>query len=107
MKVIIAMLTLLVSFGSMAGTWHSDKINRIYPLANGNFILTFVTHPEACTNNSKYFYVQVGANAMSQEGAEKIYSLALTAATTGQSVRVYFDEAADLCYINRAYVNFQ
>ena len=107
MRILVGMMLVLTSFSSFAGTWHSEKVRWVYPLANGDFVLKFITAPETCTSASKYFYIKVGSNGMTKEGAGHIYSLALTAASTGKAIKVYFDETSTLCYVNRAYVNFK
>lgn len=106
MKYLVAMLIGVMSLSAVADAWHNDFIQRIYPLANGSFVLTFKNPPENCSNSSKYFYVTVGSNGMTQEGAEKIYSLAMIAATTGKSFKINFDETTNTCLINRASVSF-
>lgn len=106
MKTAFGVFLLVLSSASFASTWHADNIKRIYPLANGQFVITFATPHESCTNDSKYFYVKVGANGMTQEGADNIYSLAMLAASTGKTIKVNFDETSNTCDINRAYVNF-
>ena len=106
MKYLVVMLIGFISLSSKASTWHNDHVLRIYPHANGNFVITFKNPPDSCINGSKYFYVNVGSNSMTAEGADKIYSLALTAATTGKKLRVNFDETSNSCAVNRAYVSF-
>lgn len=106
MKYLVGLVFSLFSSSAFAGVWHIDSVNSIYPLANGDFVVTFKNPPDSCINESKYFYVKVGSNSMTQEGSEKIYSLAMTAATTGKKLKVYFDETSSLCHVNRAQVSF-
>lgn len=103
---------LLVVFG--IGTVHADiafftsKVTRVYPLADGRFILAFADQPATCTNTAamKSFYVQVGQQGVTTKGADYLYAAALSAAATGATVIVYFDTATAFCFINKMAVNF-
>ncbi len=106
MKYIVGIIFSLLSFGGTAATWHDGFIQRIYPLADGNFVITFKNPPESCIRADKYFFVNVGSNEMTIEGANKIYSLAITSATTGKKLSVNFDETVGDCAVNRAYMSF-
>jgi len=108
MKKIPAFLIILASSSLNAATWFTGSIDRVYPLANGNFVIIFKEDSPACTsiNASKYHYVNSGNNGLTPEGLDKIYSLALTAATTGKKLSINFDETESACYVNRAYISF-
>ena len=102
------LVSIIFAFSSLvqAAKWHKEYISMVYPLSNGNFVLTFKSFPEECSNSSKYFYVEVGKNGMTIEGANKVYSLALTAASTNKQLSINYDETSSLCHINRAYIVF-
>ena len=110
MKKLYFILLLLVSVSHSAtaqSTWYSDTIKWVYPLANGDFVLTFHNDNPSCTSgDSKYHYASVGQNDLTKEGIKFLYSAALTAAASGKTVNVYFDASSSGCYINRLYVNF-
>jgi len=89
-----------------ASTWFTSKIKRVYPLGSGEVVIVFTNNSPACTNNDQYHRISSGANGMTKEGVDKIYSLALTAASTNKKMTINFDETSSLCYINRAYVVF-
>ncbi|MCG7534892.1 hypothetical protein [Pseudoalteromonas sp. OOF1S-7] len=95
---------------SASAKWHNSKIDTLYPLSKGGFVIAFETNAPDCSQavniSNKYHYVEVDQNGMTQEGANKIYSLALMAAASGKSLTVNYDSATDKCYINRAYVKF-
>ena len=96
----------LVSSQAHAATWHSSTIKKIYPLGSGSVVLLFETDSPACTNGSKYYYINVGVNSMTAEGRDALLSVALTAAATGKQVSINFDETSDSCDINRLSVDF-
>lgn len=112
MKKTIAICTLILCCfavtNSLAGTWHNSTIKSVYPLADGNFILTLEGDSQQCTstNSPDYYYVEVGENSITAEGVDIIYSAALTAAVSGKSVDIYFDESTPKCHINRIRVLF-
>ncbi|TQV75620.1 response regulator receiver protein [Aliikangiella marina] len=99
---------MIISSSVCANTWHSAEIQRIYPLANGDFVISFKSDAPDCTNPNtpKYHYVSSGQGGLSPEGRDKIYSLVLTAATSGKSVSINFDKNDNNCYVNRALINF-
>ena len=109
-KLCITLLLLMsVSYSAIAKpTWHSDKITRVYPLGEGGFVITFANNSPSCTNTSqsKYHYVAVGQNGVTEEGIKFLYSAALTAAASGKTVDINFDASSSSCYINRLSVNF-
>ncbi|WP_251359708.1 hypothetical protein [Kangiella sp. TOML190] len=90
-------------------TWHSSKIKRVYPLANGDIVITFQEQSSACTNGNspKYHYLAVAQNGVTAEGLNNMLSVVLTAATTQKAVNINFDADTSACYINRLYVNFE
>lgn len=99
----------LFAMNSLAeGKWHNSTIKRVYPTADGGFVLTFTNSSPDCPANSaeKYHYVKDGNNGMTKEGANKIYSLALAAAAQDIPVNFYFDNGTADCFINRMYVDF-
>ena len=104
----VFILSCFVISNSFAGTWHNSTIKSVYPLANGNFILTLAEDSQQCasTNTPHYYYVEVGEHSITAEAALKIYSAALTAAASGKSVDFYFDESSPKCNINRVRVLF-
>lgn len=109
MKIVVLLLLVVFSttaYSSNQYSWYGDRVKWLYPEANGNLIIVFEEAPSACTHPDGYFRVSVGVNGVTQEAANKFYSLALTAATTGKVLRVNFDTHSSNCYINRMLVNF-
>ncbi len=107
MKKIIALsLMLFCGVANSAPKWHSSTINYIYPQADGSYVITFDTPSEECTRSDKYHFVRVSRNGMTEEGSNKLLSLALMAATTGKVLNINFDSASEECSINRMYVEF-
>ena len=88
--------------------WHSSNIEKIYPQGDGSFVLTFITDAPACSNvnQPKYHYIRAGYNNVDQEGVDKMYSAALTAATLGKKINFNFDDSTDKCFINRLSISF-
>ncbi len=112
MKTVALIITLMFPlFAYSAAIWSpSTTIRGFYPLSGGIFVITLNEDAPSCTNGSspnKYYYVKVGENSMTQEGADKIFSAALAAAASGKKVRFSFDDSTPYCYINRLYVDFE
>ena len=102
------LITTFSTLSFAADVWHTSTIRSVYPLANGSFVLTFTTETENCTNGNKprYFYVGQGLNGVTADGANKIYSLALAAASQKLPLVIAFDNSTSDCAINRASVQF-
>lgn len=97
-------LLYLTSWGAYAAeVWHTSTIKMLYPLADGSFVLIFDVNAPACTNGNtdKYHYVTPSQNAMTVEGAKKMYAAAMMAMATEKSVQLAFDDATASCYVNR------
>jgi hypothetical protein len=82
---------------------HTSQIRYVYPLANGNFIVTFLADDSYCTNPSspKYYLVSVGSNSVTADGAKMMFAAALAAAAQRVTVVVAYDDSTSNCYINR------
>ncbi|MCW8091130.1 hypothetical protein [Alteromonas sp. ASW11-130] len=106
--VLILMLCCLANTVHAQAKWHTSEIAKIYPHADGSFVLTFKTNSPDCTNSvpNKYHYVRAGNNGVNAEGVKGMLSVALTAATLGKPVSVNFDAASSACYINRLHIGF-
>ena len=98
----------LLSSAAAAPTWHTSTIKTIYPLANGDVVITFDADAPTCTNasNPKYYYVRVGENGMNLDGLKHILATALMGAATRSNVTINFDNASTGCFINRLLVSF-
>lgn len=107
MKHLLLISSLLLSMTASADMWYSGKLKMVYPLASGSFVLTFQTSPPECTNSSHYFYTEVGQRSVTIEGSNKMYSLALVAASGDKKLTVNYDETSSNCYINRMYIDYQ
>ena len=103
---VAAAILLLTSNALAANIWHASTIKRIYPLSDGSFVLTFTIDAPTCpnTNTHKYHYVAAGQNGVTVDGQDKMYALAIAAATSGSAVSFNFDDSGASCYINRMYV---
>jgi hypothetical protein len=86
-----------------APTWHTSTVKAIYPFADGNFVLIFDTDSVSCTGigTSKYYYVTIGENAVTADGAKRIYAAASLAMALNKSVQVNFESATTSCFVNR------
>ncbi|MBX2849125.1 MAG: hypothetical protein KTR16_12440 [Acidiferrobacterales bacterium] len=103
-KLVFTLFLLCLNTGALAGVWHSGvKINTVYPLADGNFILRLDQDHQGClaTQSPDYYRVSVGENDVNEEGANKLFSLAMAASLSGKKVNIYFQEGTEGCYINR------
>jgi hypothetical protein len=90
-----------------AENWHQDYVRSVYPLSNGDFVVTFTTSPAACLHDSnpKYFFVRVGINGVTSEGVKAMLATALSAFTAGKRLSVAFNDASSTCDINRMSVS--
>lgn len=104
----IALIACLVaSRGALAAeSWHTSTINKVYPQANGTFIVVFDTNAADClnTNPQKFHYVAPAQSGVTDEGAKMIYAAALLALAMDKTVQVAFDNATSSCLINRMVV---
>lgn len=87
---------------------HTSTIKSVYSVADGKYVLVLNEDHDQCTNGNspKYYYVDVGKNAMTEKGADRIYSAALLAAASQKSVTFHFDADAYQCDINALRVDF-
>jgi len=110
MKKIILCISLLFIFPvspAVAADWHTSTIKWVYPLGNGDFIITFSENDPLCSNASNYHHVKIGENGIDIEGSNKLYGAALAAGATRKTVTINYDETSSSCYINRLFINFQ
>lgn len=100
--VLVAAILCVPSASVAANVWHASTVKGLYPLADGTFIIILNTDTLDCRspNNPKYYYVAPGQNAMTVEGAKKVYAAAALAMALNKSVQIYFDNVAASCYIN-------
>lgn len=101
--VTVFFLSIFASAANAAESWHSGKITRVYPLANGSVVLSLDTDAPNCTNTSKpkYLFVQAGQNGMTADGVRNLLAVALAAASQGKSVSINFDDSTNSCFVNR------
>ncbi len=104
----IFLLLVVASSHLIAATpvWHTSKVNWIYPLADGSFVLTFKEQNSGCTNNSNYFYVRVGKNSVTEAALKNMLSVALSAGASGKTLNVNFDADTPECYVNRLFISY-
>jgi hypothetical protein len=107
----LAMLIVTVAFAHSnmaisAEIVFTSKIQSVYPLADGNFVLTFNPDSTSCsgTGSPRYHNVTVGQNSINADGSKKIYAAAMLAMAMNKLVWVVFDNATANCYINRIIV---
>ena len=106
-----ALTFLLLALGGLSATnsasaaeiWASDIVKYVYPLSDGNFIISLTTNPPACqsTANPKYLYVAVGSNGVTADGAKAMLATTLTAYAMGKPLAVVFEDVTGNCYVNR------
>ncbi len=98
-----AIVTLALASLAHAEISHYSTIKQLYALADGNFALILNADSSSCTSPSSpdYYYIVVGQNGMTQEGAKKIFATASLAFATSKGVWIAFDESTSNCYINR------
>jgi hypothetical protein len=103
---IIAATVAAVSLSNIAPAaeaWVTSNVKFVYPLGDGNFVLSFVNSPPACTNpgNPKYLYVQAGQNGVNAEGVKAMLATSLSAFLSGKLISAAFDDSTGSCFINR------
>jgi len=94
---------------SAQAKWHTSKVSKVYPLADGRVIVKFQSDHPNCTNNNnpKYYYLGVGVNGVTEGGFKNMYSVLLTAGASGKDVTINFDSSSSGCDINRLSITFQ
>lgn len=109
-KSILIILTLLLTVNTAhaANVWHKSQIKRVYPLADGGFVLTFKVQSPNCgaPDHENYFYVSENQQGVTKEAIQNYLSVALVAATTNKVLNVYFDPDSQHCYVNRMYIMY-
>lgn len=108
-KILFIVSSMLISLPlSAANVWHSARISSVYPQADGSVILLFDVDSSYCTHTGspKYYNVVVGQNSVTAQGAQNIYSAALSAAALNKPVNFVFDDNTSSCYINRLSVHY-
>lgn len=96
-------LASLMSTASAAEAWGAGTITRVYPLANGAFVITLSVDPSGCPNTSspKYLYVVAGENGVTADGVKAMLATSLAAAAMDKTVHVAFSDSSVSCYVNR------
>jgi hypothetical protein len=91
-----------------AAIWHQAKVDRVYPTADGNFVLVMAKDSDACpsTTTPDYYKVSNGRNSVTPEGVRNMLSVALTAAAQGKQLSINFDSTDSHCYINRIQIRY-
>ncbi|MFU2511969.1 hypothetical protein [Pseudoalteromonas sp. ASV78] len=101
-------LMLLAVKISAAETWHTSKVDRIYPVASGGFILTFQVDNSTCNigSSTKYYSVSEGKNGVTQAAIANFLSVALVAGSSDKELTISFDNESTTCDINRLFIKF-
>ena len=86
-------------------SWHTSKLELVYPTNDGNVILKF-KDPSDCPKENGYHYMVVGESGMTEQGLKNMLSVVLSAGAMDKRVAVNFDKADPNCAINRLYVSF-
>jgi hypothetical protein len=106
---VAAALFALLPIGQALGAeqWAGGKINFVYPLADGNFIVTLAVDSPLCPSpgTPKYMYAVVGQNGVTAAGLKNLYASLLAAHLSARTVSIAFDDSTGACYINRLAVN--
>lgn len=108
MSLVVGVISILSQSVYAEGRWHKSTIKRVYPIANGGFVITFVKDSSFCLAEGpeKFHYFRVGQNNMTKEGLDKMYDLAIASAALGKVVGIYFDDESLFCDVNRMYAEF-
>lgn len=88
--------SMLVASLSAANLSFQSSVQFVYPLGDGSFVLGFTENAAGCPNAespTKYFFVTVGQNNVSTEGARHIMATALLALAADKSVVFVFDDS--------------
>ncbi|MEM5479473.1 hypothetical protein WNY97_06525 [Pseudoalteromonas fuliginea] len=109
MKKYLIIFAAFISLNLIAApTWHTAKVEKVYPLADGGLVLTFNTDNATCKNDSnpKYYYVLEGKNGVTKEAIANFMSVALFAGSSNKALTINFDNESTSCDINRLFVKF-
>ena len=106
-KILLACLGLSASAIANAQGWHTSTIAKVYPLADGSFVLIMTEDAAACsgTPGSKYHYVRPGVFGVTSDGVRAMLASALTAFALGKTISMVFDDSSSSCDINRFTIN--
>ena len=87
--------------------WESGTLERVYPLSNGDFILTFHEGSPDCTNGSdpKYHYVRKGVAGVTENGLQAMLSVSLSAGISKKKLTISFDKDSSTCDVRRLSIN--
>ena len=111
MKKFIILLYLILSstipFVASASVWFTSTVKRVYPLANGDFVVLFNDVNTKCVHESGYHYIEVNRNGITESGRDKMYSAFFVAGSAKNQVKIFFDETSSNCNINRMQVLFE
>ncbi|MCP4486711.1 MAG: response regulator receiver protein [Gammaproteobacteria bacterium] len=108
--VFVSILSLVCNYVHATDQWHvGGKVDLVFATSNGDLIIVFDKDSVHCTSgeNPDYYRVAVGQNGVTAEGANKIYSAALTAGAANKTLDINFDDSSSECYVNRARINFK
>lgn len=77
-------------------------VTGLTPERDGKFYI-WVAGTSTCSSGSspKRYYVTVGQNSITQDGAKNLYAIALAAISLNRPVTLYFDNGTTSCYITR------
>lgn len=112
LKLLIILTLMLASSFSHAivAIEHDSTIKSIYTTASGRFLLMFNEDSEFCKNGNtpfKHYNVNVSKFDVTEKGADRIYSAALMALTTGKKVHIIFDGDSYQCDILALRVDYK
>jgi hypothetical protein len=106
-KFVLAIAISLSSFSAFAdNVWLHSTIKRVYPLADGSFVLIFNDPSPHCTSVDSYHRVKADSNGMTAEGVKNLLAASLTAATAQKPVSINFETNTGSCFVNRMQVVF-
>jgi hypothetical protein len=96
----IALATSSASWATSVG--FSATLTNISAIGDGRTVLQFGTTTSSCSGTPQGFYVTVGQNGVSADGAKQILATALLAFSLGKTLTIYFDDSTSYCYVGQA-----
>lgn len=99
MKKLLLILLIIASQTSLAEpAWYGGKLTRVWK-ANANYFI--ITVSSSALDDCKHKYAYFMRNELTQEHFDALYSMALTAFISDQTVRMVIDKDlnGDLCHV--------
>ncbi len=92
---------------AVENVWFTGELEHLYSKADGSFLFYLTkVNPDCKASNNNVYLVKADINGVTEEGIGRLYSLVLTAGTTGKQIKFAFDKTDPNCSVNRIRLYF-